>query len=391
MVVVATGAEVRARKTHVRETCAIGAATNRNHDRLDATGAHRFFCVVDEVHARLKLFFHIIVAVPDLTDYGALAVLLVQKRRSIREEALLFLELRTVVITDDVLHLRFLDTAAHPVEMVEALIALGIHRVLKRRQQALEFHADEQRVLHLELRTAWVNADTVYCDLPGSGIEILILELAEHSTIDRIGDIRAEIRNVETVRTASDLLIRGEANADFSVLYLRMRQEVLRHRHDFCNARLIVGTKQRRTVRYDEVLAPQIRQKRKIRHLHHDLLLFVQYDILSVVIMHDSRLHIRTAQRRRGIHVRNEAEHRRAPCSTICAVGHLRSVACIGRNGLYRRRNPREDIAELAHAHIGRAHLDELLTKLLRKYELLRCARTAFTRLIGLRVIAYII
>ena len=321
MVVIATGAEVRARKAHIGETCTIGATTNRNHDRLDATGAHRFFCVVDEVHARLDLFLHVIVAVPDLADHGTLAVLPVQKRRSFREEALLFFKLRTVMITDDVLHLRFLDTAVHPVEMVEALIALGIHRVLKRRQEALEFHADEQRVLHLELRTARVNAGTVNRDLPGSGIEILILELAERPTIYGIGDVCAEIRDVKAVRTASDLLIRGEADADFSMLYLRVREEVLRHRHDFCDARLIIGTEQRRTVRYDEVLTPQIRKERKIRHLHHNLLLFVQYDILSVVIMHDSRLDVCTRQRRRGIHVRDEAEHRyffTACCRNSC-------------------------------------------------------------------------
>ena len=295
------------------------------------------------------------------------------------------------MIPDDVLHLRFLDTAAHPVEMIEALVALGIHRVLKRRQEALEFHADEQRVLHLELRTARMNADTVYRDLPGGGIEILILKLAEGSAVYGIRDVRAEVRDVEAIRPASDLLIRGEADADVSMLDLRVREEVLRHRHDFCDARLIVGTEQRRTVRYDEVLTPQIRQERKIRHLHHNLLLFVQYDILTIVIMHDSRLYICPAQRRRGIHVRDEAKHRRMSCNTICAVRHLRSVACIGRGGPHRRRNPREDITELAHAHIGRAHLNELLTKLLRKYELLRCARAAFTRLIRLRIIAYII
>ena len=310
MVVVATGAKVRARKAHVGEACAIGATTDRNHDRLDAAGTHRCFRSVDEVHARFDLFLHVVVAVPDLTDHGALSVLPIQERRCIHEETLLFFELRAVVIPDDVLHLRFLDTTTHPVEMVEPLIALGIHRVLKRRQQALEFHADEQRVLHLELRTARVNAGTVNRNLPGSGIEILILELTEGSAVYRIGDVRTEICNIETICTSTDFLIRCKANADFSMLYLRVRQEVLRHRHDFCDARLVVGAEQRRTIRHDEVLALQTGQERKIRHLHHDLLLLMEDDVSAVIVMHDPRLYIRSAQRRRGIHVRDETEHR---------------------------------------------------------------------------------
>ena len=194
--------------------------------------------------------------------------------------------------------------------MIEALITFCVHRILERRKQALEFHADEQCILHLELRAAWVNADTVNHNLPGSSIEILILELTEGSAVYRIGDIRAEIRNIETVCTPTDFLIRCKANADFSMLYLRVRQKMFRHGHNLCDARLIVGAEQRRAIRHDEVLAPQLRQEREIRLLHHDLLLFVQDDISAVVILHNPRLHIRPTQCRRGIHVRDETEHR---------------------------------------------------------------------------------
>ena len=261
MVVVATGAEVRARQANVGETCAIGAATNRNHDRLDAAGTHRCFRSVDEVHARLDLFPHVIVAVPNLADHGALTVLPVQERRCICEEALLLLEFRSVMVADDIIHLCFFHTAVHHIEMIEALIAFCVHRILERRKQTLEFHADKQRVLHLELRAAWVNAGTVNRNLPGSGIEILILELTERSTIDGIGDVRAEIRNIETVCTPTDFLIRCKANADFSMLYLRVRQKMFRHGHNLCDARLVVGAEQRRTVRYDQILSLKFRKK----------------------------------------------------------------------------------------------------------------------------------
>ena len=145
--------------------------------------------------------------------------------------------------------------------MIEALITFCVHRILERRKQALEFHADEQCILHLELRAAWVNADTVNHNLPGSSIEILILELTEGSAVYRVGDIRAEIRNIETVCTSTDFLIRCKANADFSMLYLWMRQKMFCHGHNLCDARLIVGAEQRRTVRYDQILSLKSRKK----------------------------------------------------------------------------------------------------------------------------------
>ena len=91
--------------------------------------------------------------------------------------------------------------------------------------------------------------------------------------------------------------------------------------------------------------------------------------------------------------MRDETKHRRAPAILLPdrACGHLRPVACISQRFIHRRRNPREDIAELAHAHIGCTQLDELLTKLLRKYPLLRCTRAARARLIRLRVVTYVL
>ena len=103
MIVIPAGAEVRAREPHVGEAGAVGAAADRNDLRLDAAGCHRLFGGIDQVHARLNFFFHVVVAVRYFGDHGALTVFAVQEIGGFGEKFLFLFKFSMVVIADDII------------------------------------------------------------------------------------------------------------------------------------------------------------------------------------------------------------------------------------------------------------------------------------------------
>ena len=103
MIVISAGAEVRAREPHVGEAGAVGAAADRNDLRLDAAGCHRLFGDIDQVHARLNFFFHVVVAIHYFGDHGALTVFAVQEIGGFGEKFLFLFKFFMVVIADDII------------------------------------------------------------------------------------------------------------------------------------------------------------------------------------------------------------------------------------------------------------------------------------------------
>lgn len=99
MIVISAGAEVRAREPHVGEAGAVGA-----RPRIGTTsgsmppGCHRLFGGIDQVHARLNFFFHVVVAVRYFGDHGALTVFAVQEIGGFGEKFLFLFKFFMVVI-----------------------------------------------------------------------------------------------------------------------------------------------------------------------------------------------------------------------------------------------------------------------------------------------------
>lgn len=73
----------------------------------------------------------------------------------------------------------------------------------------------------------------------GCGVEILIFQLAERAAVDGVGVVRAEMRQIEAVRAAADLLIRREADAQGRVR-AALGQQLLHGGQNFRDARLVV-------------------------------------------------------------------------------------------------------------------------------------------------------
>ena len=168
----------------------------------------------------------------------------------------------------------------------------------------MELHGDELRVDHAALGRAGVNVAPVDGHNGGGGVEILIFQLTERAAVDGVGVVRAEMRQIEAVRAAADLLIRREADAQGRVR-AALGQQLLHGGQNFRDARLVVRAEQRRAVRDDQVLADAAVQDREIRGAEHRI--FVQCDVAARVF-HDTRLDVLAGAVRRGVHMGNEAD-----------------------------------------------------------------------------------
>ena len=58
------------------------------------------------------------------------------------------------------------------------------------------------------------------------GGERLAVDLAGAAAVERVGDVGAELLQVDVIDAVADLLVAGEADADRAVRNLRMRRQI---------------------------------------------------------------------------------------------------------------------------------------------------------------------
>ena len=74
------------------------------------------------------------------------------------------------------------------------------------------------------------------------------------AAVERVGEVGAELVEIEEVRPPARLLVDGEADADRRPWRLGMARQPRDRRHDLGHAGLVVGTEQRRAVARDDVV-----------------------------------------------------------------------------------------------------------------------------------------
>ena len=142
------------------------------------------------------------------------------------------------------------------------------------------------------LRVARMRVEAVKGDGDGVGREALGLDLAAAAAVHRVGAARAEPRDVEILRAASDLLVRRERDADRAVRDLRMRDEMGGRRHDLGDAGLVVGAEQRRARRGDDVVADLVCERGTVGQPQHGRRIVGQHEIAPIVAAVDDRLDV---------------------------------------------------------------------------------------------------
>ena len=308
MEIVAAREDVGAGETLERKVGSVGAATNGLHHRFHAHGLHGLLGQCHHVEDGLHLFAHIIILVFKFAG-DTFAVFSIQVAGDVLHELLLLFKFGTVVVADDVGETGVLHCAFHVNEQVEAFVILGVLGLLGFRQHAVELHGNQLGVHHLIFRIAGVNVSSLNLDVGAGGIEVLILQFADGTTVHGIGEIATESFDIEILNPLSNLFIGGEAHADFAVLDFGMGQQKFHGRHDFSDAGFVVRTQQGLAVGYQQGLSLVVSEFWKVGEGELGMGFGIQQDVFSVIVLNDARL-FGTGHVGGRVEVRDETDYR---------------------------------------------------------------------------------
>ncbi len=167
----------------------------------------------------------------------------------------MLLQLLVVVVADDETQLCLFGRPADPHRVDKALAAFGR---LRRQPIAWERRDEISRELEavdeLPFRGSRVGSTAVDGDQDLLRRERLVLERTEAGAVKRVGEVRAELVEVEMDRATTHLLVDRETDTHRSACQLRMLREPRDRRHDLGDARLVVGAEKRCPVARDDVV-----------------------------------------------------------------------------------------------------------------------------------------
>ena len=145
------------------------------------------------------------------------------------------------------------------------------------------------------------------------GVEVLVLQLADRAAVHGVGEIAAELGDVELVGAQADLLVGVEADAHLAVLDLGMSLQVGHRGDDLGDAGLVVGAEKRRAVGHDQVVAQIVHQLGEVLGIERDALLGVERDGRAVIVAHDARVDMAARHVGARVHMSDEADHGHRP------------------------------------------------------------------------------
>ena len=209
------------------------------------------------MEAGLDLFGHVEVLIPYRDLDGALAVFRVEELFDVEEGRLPRLHYLGAVVAEYVFHRRVLGGAGDIAEVIEALVALGIAGGLAGGEHGVELAGDEQSVYHDVLRGAGMHVEAVDLHADARGVEVFVLDDVLLPAVDGVGELGAEMPDVEVVGAPADLLVRREGHEEPAVRDVFI-DNALGRAHYLRYAGLVVRAEQRRAVGDDERAAPEV-------------------------------------------------------------------------------------------------------------------------------------
>lgn len=258
------------------------------------------------------------------------------------------------MVAHDVAGARALAGGGDAKQVDEALVALGVLGAHRGGQHGMEGAEQVRGVHHAVLRVTGVDGVSLERDGDLAGVEALPFELADGPAVDGVGERAAERLQVEEGGAVADLLVRAEADAQARVRQLRVRRQARDEPHDLGDARLVVGTQERRAVGADEVLAHEPVEHGELVGADGDEgARMLAADEVPARVAHDVRLHAAAGRRFRGVDVRDEPEGGQV----------LRAGA---------RRDARGHVGMLGDLDVLGAQFAQLVCEHMREVELLR-------------------
>ena len=106
--------------------------------------------------------------------------------------------------------------------MEKSLIAFGIHWILLHRQQLLELLRDQNGIFHFTLGGTRMHTPAIDMEFCSGCIKVFIFQFPQRSAVHGVGIIRTEQLHIKMIGSSTHFLIRGKADPDLTMLFLRM-------------------------------------------------------------------------------------------------------------------------------------------------------------------------
>ena len=132
--------------------------------------------------------------------------------------------------------------------MIETLASLGMRRGLPRGEHIDELREIQRGIFHLVLGGSGMGVDSVNRDICRRGVEVFALDTADLAAVNSIGKIGVEARKIKVIRTAANLLIGSEADAQRTVADVFVRVDFGAQGDYLGNAGFVVRAEQCRAV-----------------------------------------------------------------------------------------------------------------------------------------------
>lgn len=352
VVAVAARRKVGTGQAAERQLCTVGAAANRQHLGLNIAGKEGFLGDIDQLWVVADDLGHVTVLVLDLDRYALLAQTLVEQRGGSIHQLELLLELGGIVITDDIARRGMVDRGRNALEVIEALVVLGVFRALRIREQRVKVAEQIARVDHAALGVTGMDGLALKVNGCLGGVKALPLQLANGTAVDRVGVLAAKGLDVQQLGAVTDLFVWAKTNAECGVGQRGVLSDTRDKRHDLGDAGLVVGAQQRGAVTADQVLTHKVVQGGKLGGAHgHGLAVNGTADQVAAFVVYNVWLHAGARRNLGGVEVRDQAQGGLV----------LRARA---------RRNMRADVGMLGHMGIGCTKLVQFLGKHIGKIKL---------------------
>ena len=192
--------------------------------------------------------------------------------------------------------------------MIEAFPVLCACRSFICRKQCLIFHGDLNGIFQDSFGIAGMGSDSVNRNNCRSGIEVFIGKLTDQAAVDGIAIGSADLFEVYVVWSAADFFIRSEQDGNRWMRIIRILHQKFCQSHDLCHAGFVVCTKQGSAIGDDQILANECFQIRKYGNSGDNVLLFIEDDVISVIIADDAWFDIVTGHVHGSVHMRNECQ-----------------------------------------------------------------------------------
>ena len=164
----------------------------------------------------------------------------------------------------------------------------------------------EHRIDHLVLGIPGMYRQSVESNGSCCSVEVLVLQFAFRTAVQGVGPVGIEAFDVEEIRSAPDLFVRSETDADVSVTDLGVLLQVFDGGEDFGYPGLVVGSEQGGAVRGNKRAAFVTGQLRKICRAQD--VAGAQGQFAAVVVFPQDGFDALSAGIGRGVHVGDEAD-----------------------------------------------------------------------------------